>query len=135
MPRATSSVAELTAAYRALLEIPPAQPVELLTDSRYVADTLNRWGKAWRKNGWKTRDGRAVANLALVQSLLDAAEQHADLTVTWVRGHDGHRLNETADRLATSASRGGKGKGRVIQGPGWGSLTTNLPANSGRARL
>lgn len=88
---ATNNRMELTAAIRGLTVAKKlgARNVELVTDSEYVRGMLNGW--------------RASANQDLVQQLRALADA-VGVTVTWVRGHSGHRENELADRLARSAA-------------------------------
>jgi ribonuclease HI len=71
--------------------------ITVVTDSRYVTTTLN--------------NGRARANLDLVQQVRQLVQQHG-VTVQTVRGHSGHTsagsvqalLNERADALAQQAA-------------------------------
>src|SRR3712207_9477022 len=64
------------------------------------------WVAGWRRKGWRTASGGPVQNLALVQGIDRAiGERPGPVTFTWVRGHDGNRFNEEADRLAGMAAR------------------------------
>lgn len=78
--------------------------VTIVTDSQYVATLLN--------------NGRAKANLDLVQQLRQLSQQH-DVAVQWVRGHTGRTtgnsaqaMNERCDRLAAAAARRFQEQGR-----------------------
>ncbi|MCQ2501704.1 MAG: ribonuclease HI, partial [Lachnospiraceae bacterium] len=46
-----------------------------------------------------------VKNTDLWKRLLKAAAPH-EITWIWVKGHDGHAMNERCDQLATSAADG-----------------------------
>jgi ribonuclease HI len=94
---------ELTAAIEALRQLRRPCRVRLHSDSAYLVNCFRqRWFDAWRRNGWKTRDGKPVENRDLWEELLRLAEIHR---IEWVKvaGHSGDPLNERADRLARSA--------------------------------
>lgn len=75
-------------------------PVEILSDSAYVVNAINKnWLKGWAKNGWIKSDGKQVKNMELWIELLDLIKLFDDLTVTKVKGHNGHLLNEEVDQL------------------------------------
>src|SRR2546422_530241 len=60
-PQTTNNRMELMATIRAL-ETPESQsgPVALYTDSVYVIRGITQWIWGWRKNGWKTAEGKEV---------------------------------------------------------------------------
>lgn len=80
--------------------------VEIISDSKYVTDAFNQhWIEGWQKRGWKNSQKQPVKNPDLWKRLLAAMESH-EVTYTWVKGHNGHPLNERCDELATSAADG-----------------------------
>jgi ribonuclease HI len=79
--------------------------VTLYSDSRYVVNAMSLgWAARWRSRGWMRNKTDAALNPDLWGRLLDLCEKH-QVTFQWVRGHDGNRENERADRLATAAAR------------------------------
>jgi ribonuclease HI len=86
----TNQQAEILACVTALEELRRSCRVEILSDSRYVIDTMNG------RNRMKTN--RAVWNQLIEQSY----GHH--ITWRWMKGHDGETFQEAADRLARAAS-------------------------------
>lgn len=80
--------------------------VEIYTDSKYVSDAFNQnWIEGWLARNWKNSQNKPVKNPELWKRLLKAMEPHK-VEYIWVKGHNGHELNERCDRLATSAADG-----------------------------
>jgi ribonuclease HI len=104
----TNNRMELRAVLEALSALPAGAAVQVLSDSRYVVDSLSRWIHGWRRSGWRTSSGGAVLNRDLIEAV-DARGRELTLRYTWVRGHDGHAVNEVVDALAQSAARGAAG--------------------------
>lgn len=98
----TNNRMELMAAIGALEALKRPCEVHLHTDSMYLKDGITKWMHGWKKNGWKTADKKPVKNIDLWQRLEEAAAKHK-ISWRWVRGHDGHELNEAADALARAA--------------------------------
>jgi len=89
--------------------------VEVISDSKYVVDAFNQnWIEGWISRGWKNSQKQNVKNPDLWKRLLKAMEPHT-VTFTWVKGHNGHPLNERCDELATSAADGDSLLDDVIQ--------------------
>ncbi len=68
-------------------------PLQILTDSRSAVSLITNPEHRSRPR---------------VQALTERIRQHMagrDVSIEWVRGHDGHPLNEAADRLAMAARR------------------------------
>lgn len=101
------------------------EPLHVLCDSQYAINVISRWTKGWKKKGWKKADGKPVLNVDLVQAL-DEAMQGRDVTFEWVRGHNGHQLNEAADTRARAAATAYQLGREPDAGPGF-PLTTGLP--------
>ena len=101
----TNNRMELRAVLQALDGIPDGETVEVTSDSKYVVDALSKWIHGWRKRGWKTAEGTGVLNRDLIEAI-DARARPLKLSYHWVRGHNGHALNELVDGLAQSAARG-----------------------------
>ncbi|MBY0421103.1 MAG: ribonuclease HI [Parvularculaceae bacterium] len=81
-------------------------PLRIHTDSQYLKNGITDWMRKWKRNGWKTADGKPVKNKDLWE-LLDAAVSGRMVSWAWVKGHAGHPQNERADALAR------EGLGRV----------------------
>lgn len=83
------------------LENCPPGDVVIYSDSKYVVDGMTSWIKKWKKNGWKS-SGKPVKNQDLWIKL-DKLVSKMDVEFKWVRGHNGHPMNERADKLANKA--------------------------------
>ena len=98
----TNNRMELTAVIEGLLALKTPCIVELTTDSRYVADGIDKgWAQSWKKNGWRKADKKPALNPDLWQKLLHLLKVH-DVTIIWVKGHAGHPENERCDQLAVA---------------------------------
>ena len=98
-PASTNNRMELMAAIQALEALKKPCKVELHTDSTYVMKGISEWIHAWKKRGWMTADKKPVKNDDLWRRL-DTARLRHDVAWRWVKGHNGHELNERADALA-----------------------------------
>jgi ribonuclease HI len=98
----TNNRMELTAAIEGLKALKAPGEVIVYTDSKYVMDGITRWIRKWKSNGWKTGDRKPVKNGDLWRALDEACSRH-EVKWRWVRGHDGHDMNERADALARAA--------------------------------
>src|SRR5512140_409305 len=104
----TNNRMELRAVLEALEGLPAGEAVEVVSDSRYVVDALSKWIHGWRRKGWRTAAGEPVLNRDLIEAA-DARGRELAVRYSWVRGHDGHPVNEIVDALAQSAARGQPG--------------------------
>jgi ribonuclease HI len=95
----TNNRMELMAAISALEALSRASDIIVVTDSAYVKNGVTGWIHGWKRNGWRTSDGKPVKNVELWQRLDAAAAQHR-IDWRWIRGHAGHAGNERADELA-----------------------------------
>ena len=99
----TNNRMELTGVIRALEALKEPCVVELYTDSRYLADALEKgWVYKWRQNGWRKPDKKPALNVDLWQRLLDLTELH-QMRYHWVRGHAENEFNKRCDALAVAA--------------------------------
>ena len=98
----TNNRMELTAVIEGLKALKEPCRVRLVTDSRYVADGLDKgWAESWQKNGWRKADKKPALNSDLWETLLALVKIHT-VTIEWVRGHAGHPENERCDALAVA---------------------------------
>ncbi len=86
----TNQQAEILACVKALEELRRPCRVEIFSDSRYVIDTMN--GR-----------NRMKSNRPFWGRLIEQSYGH-HITWRWVKGHDGLRFQEVADRLARAVS-------------------------------
>lgn len=98
----TNNRMELTAVIMGLEALKEPCEVRLVTDSKYVADSIQKgWVESWRKNGWKKADKKPALNVDLWERLLPLLDRH-QVSIEWVKGHAGHPENERCDRLAVA---------------------------------
>jgi ribonuclease HI len=95
----TNNRMELTAVIRALETLKRRAAIAVYTDSQYVRNGIQTWIHAWKKNGWKTSDRKAVKNADLWVELERLADKH-DIVWHWVKGHADTPGNHRADALA-----------------------------------
>ncbi len=95
----TNNRMELMAAISALEALRRPTTITLVTDSAYVKNGVTGWIHGWKRNGWRTSDGKPVKNVELWQRL-DTAQARHRVTWEWIKGHAGHAENERADQLA-----------------------------------
>ena len=100
----TNNRMELMGVIAGLEALKESCAVELYTDSKYVADGLQKgWAKGWRAKGWKKSDGKPALNVDLWERLLNLSERHA-LNIHWVKGHADNEYNNRCDELAVAES-------------------------------
>lgn len=101
----TNNRMELTAVIEGLKALKEACKVTVVTDSQYVANGINLgWAKGWKENNWRKKDKKPALNPELWDELLTLIDKH-EVTIEWVRGHDGHPENERCDRMAVAESQ------------------------------
>ncbi|OGC87734.1 ribonuclease HI [Candidatus Adlerbacteria bacterium RIFCSPHIGHO2_02_FULL_54_18] len=107
----TNNRMELRAAIEGLraCNTAPAAVRVVYSDSSYVINGITKWVHGWKKNGWKTKEKKAVINQDLWQSL-DATVAASGSEVDWqyVGGHVGVAGNERADAVASALAVGQK---------------------------
>jgi len=121
----TNNIAELKACITAIeiileTEIIPNKPFEIIiyTDSEYVINSITKWAKLWKFNGWKKKEGTKfvdIKNKELIISLYTLVSQHL-IKFKHVKAHKSSPINKDsdaykewygnymADKLATKAS-------------------------------
>lgn len=104
----TNNQAELASIYHALDRHQHVADLTILADSQYAIKCVTEWIAGWKKNGWKTSAGKPVKNQGVIVTIdrLLRSRREAGFTTTfeWVRGHNGHGLNELADTMATASA-------------------------------
>jgi ribonuclease HI len=103
-PDTTNNRMELRALIEAFKHLPEDSEVTVYSDSQLCVNTVNEWAPGWARRGWKRKSG-PIANLELVKELYALHLSHPEVTLAWIRAHDGSRWNEYADALATTFLR------------------------------
>ena len=91
---ATNQQAEIAAATLGLTNLKEPCRVKLLSDSRYVVETMS--------SGWKRN-----TNHDWWEKLDKAASKH-DVDWEWIKGHAGHEVQEIADKAARKIAGAGQ---------------------------
>jgi ribonuclease HI len=109
-PGTTNNRMEMVSAIRALAVLEPPLPCNIIlyTDSTYLIRGITQWVFGWRSRGWKSAEGKDVANKDLWEELLRQVGRLKPATIDWkyVRGHSGYPGNERCDQIAVSYAKG-----------------------------
>ena len=104
-PQTTNNRMEITAVINALSSVNLPSNVEVISDSKYVCDAVNKdWIYSWQKNSWKKANKKPVLNVDLWMQLLPLLKKH-NVKFSWVKGHSGNYYNERCDKLAVAEYR------------------------------
>ncbi len=93
-PYTTNNKMEIQAVIEGLKLLKEPCKVEVVTDSNYVAQSINIWLKGWVKNDFKGKK-----NVELWKEYLRIVSPHT-IHATWVKAHNGHPQNEECDTMA-----------------------------------
>lgn len=119
--RQTNQRAELTALKRALDITPLNRHVHIFSDSSYAIKCVTEWFIAWRRNDWKTSNGKkAVENRDIIEEILGRIEEREQVGVRtrfeWLKGHAQSVGNTEADRLAVEGANDARRRGMHSDG-------------------
>ena len=104
--KTTNNRMELMAVIVGLEALNRSCEVIVVSDSKYIVDAFDKkWIDSWLRNNWKNSKKEPVKNKDLWLRLIELAKKH-DISFEWIKGHNGHPLNERCDVLATSAADG-----------------------------
>lgn len=93
-PYNTSGRMELKAVVEGLKLLTEPCNVCIITDSKYVADSIDEYLPNWIKKGFKD-----VKHTDLWGEYIHFSKQH-NITTKWVKAHSGHLQNEHCDKVA-----------------------------------
>lgn len=97
----TNNRMEYQALLNALTHVEPTDEVEAFSDSQLLVNTWNQWMHSWEAKGWKKKSG-PISNLDLVQELASIKKRLPKVKLSWVRGHNGDKWNESVDEMCNS---------------------------------
>ncbi|OJX36145.1 MAG: ribonuclease HI [Flavobacteriia bacterium 40-80] len=99
----TNNRMELLAVIKGLEELKTSKfPVKVYSDSKYIVDAINNgWVFGWIKTQFKKKK-----NPDLWMRWFQVQKQFK-VQYIWVKGHNGHPLNERCDQLAVKAALSG----------------------------
>lgn len=83
--------------------------IQLFTDSTYVIRGITQWVWGWKRNQWKTAEGKEVLNKDIWEELFELVQKRKSQgAIHWnyTRGHMGTPGNERCDRIAVAFSKG-----------------------------
>lgn len=126
-PHGTNNMGELMAVLDLLQQTAHLDDdLHVFCDSQYVINSVTKWMKGWKANGWRKKDKKPVLNVELMKAI-DAAMQGRRVRFEWVKGHAGHPLNEAADSLANAAAVSWRGGNPPEPGPGFAGAKVDHP--------
>ena len=100
----TNNRMELTSVIEGLKALNRRCDVIITTDSKYVADAINKnWLASWKRKDWKKSDNSPVLNVEYWMELDELLSRH-NVQFNWIKGHNGHSYNERCDKLAVEQS-------------------------------
>lgn len=74
------------------------QRVIIATDSKYAAESINKWIAVWSENGWRDNRNKPVVNEMLLRKLAGMKES-LNLVCTHNKGHAGDANNVKVDLM------------------------------------
>lgn len=101
----TNNRMEILGVINALRLLKEKCKVELVSDSKYVCDAIEKgWARRWKENNWMRNKHEPALNVDLWEELINLLDIH-DVSVHWIKGHAGHEENERCDKLAVNEAK------------------------------
>ncbi|MBQ6396422.1 hypothetical protein IJH89_02440, partial [Candidatus Saccharibacteria bacterium] len=92
------------AALIAAMEYAGEEGAEIITDSQFWVNVLEKLAEGWEGRGWTKKNGE-INNLAMDKKAWGLYRKFP-IKRTWTRGHIGTEMNEKADEWANKARKG-----------------------------
>ena len=109
----TSQRAELYAIYKAIKKVSKTDKnndIKIYSDSEYSIKSITMWIKKWKKNNWKTANGKDVLNQDIIKKIDNIINEHiGKIEFIHVTAHTNKKdyesiHNSIADSLAKNGS-------------------------------
>ena len=104
----TSNAMELTAVIKALEALPSNRSVQIYSDSRYVVDGINnnllQWASTDETAALTMIKKKLLKNFDLWKRLFQLI-RNRKIVAKWIKGHNGHPLNEMVNSSALMSNR------------------------------
>lgn len=98
----TNNQMELLAVIKGLKTLKTPHTVYIVSDSKYIVDSINNWLQRWVANGF-LRKRKQIKNVNYWKQYIEASHIHR-IKGVWVKAHNGNKYNEYADRYAVNAA-------------------------------
>lgn len=95
----TNNRMELKAVLEGLKALKEPCEVAIISDSKYVCDSINLWLK-----NWIIKNFREIKNPDLWREYVSLSTKHI-IKAAWVKGHSGHAENEECDKIAKAEAQ------------------------------
>lgn len=96
----TNNIAELSAVYYGIIKLITKTTIKkqivIVSDSKYLIDSISKWAKGWEKNNWKKSDGKPVLNLELVKKIYYLVN-NLNIKFLHQRSHKAPPINKESD--------------------------------------
>jgi ribonuclease HI len=81
-------------------------PPVVYSDSSYCVNTFTKWMYNWESSGWIKSNKKPPENLELIKAYFEWTMKGFSIDLRLIKGHNGHKWNEMADKLATGKIKG-----------------------------
>lgn len=103
--KTTSPAAELSAVIKAIDYIEDNingdHTIIIRSDCKYVTIGINDWMYGWVNRGWRKSNGKLISNIELWKEIYKKwNSKDNDVTIKWIKGHNGNEWNNRAHELA-----------------------------------
>ena len=102
-PATTNNRMELMALIEAYRALPADARVTVYSDSELCVKTINEWAEAWERARLDAQDGADREPRARAGRCTAWRGAHPNVSLRWIRAHDGSRWNEYVDALANTS--------------------------------
>jgi ribonuclease HI len=89
--------------------------VHVYSDSQYLINGASKWCAGWLRN---KSNSAGIKNLDLWTQIHEQIQKHT-IHWHWIKGHNGHRMNERADKLAEYAALGQYAEQKLLEDSQW----------------
>lgn len=75
--------------------------IDVYSDSSYAINVYTDWMYKWANNNWLKSDNKKPENLDIIKLYYNLSNSGFQINLHKIKGHNGHKWNELADKLAT----------------------------------
>ena len=122
----SNQTGELVAVLLAVRNHPPDEDLRIISDSRYVIDGLTKNIKQWERRDWLNVENKDIFKCITAWMRWRSGKT----TLQWVKGHNGTKGNEEADKLASEGAKKPMPTTELDLNPPYNQLTSGAKLSS-----